>query len=274
MQKMRIKDSPQPSYLMENEEESIRLASKTDEARLRAQALWAGIKPGMRVADIGCGSGRTTAALRELVDPEGSVIGVDFSADRLDYAGRNYGGPGIEFRQMNILDLPDGLGGFDFVWARFLLEYYSKESFEIARKLTSILKPGGILCLIDLDYNCLTHYGLSERLEAFIRASMKKLQAEKNFDPYVGRKLYSYLYDLDYRDIRVDMQAHHLIYGELNPIDAFNWFKKMEIALPKAGPKEFEGEYGELVEEFKTFFSDPRRFTYTPLICCAGIKPE
>ena len=28
-----------------------------------------------------------------------------------------------------------------------------------------VLKPGAILCLIDLDYNCLTHFEMPERLE-------------------------------------------------------------------------------------------------------------
>ena len=40
------------SYLMENESETYRLDIKTDENIVKEQALWAGIKPGMRVADL------------------------------------------------------------------------------------------------------------------------------------------------------------------------------------------------------------------------------
>jgi ubiquinone/menaquinone biosynthesis C-methylase UbiE len=259
---------------MENEAESYRLSLKTEESKVREQALWAGIKPGMRVADIGCGSGKTSAILHKLVQPGGAVVGVDFSEERLDYARRHYGGPGIEFRRKDILELPDDLGEFDFVWVRFLLEYYKKESFDIARNLTQRIKEGGILCLIDLDYNCMSHYGLPPHLDAFITTAIAALQAEANFDPYVGRKLYSYLYDLGYKDIRVDLQAHHLIYGELKPTDAFNWFKKLEVALQKIDCRadRFGGAYEKTIEELKVFFADPRRFTYTPLICCSGIK--
>src|SRR4030095_2248997 len=46
----------------------------------------AGIKQGMRVADIGCGVGMVTQLLAEMVGPTGEVVGVDFSADQLKQA--------------------------------------------------------------------------------------------------------------------------------------------------------------------------------------------
>ena len=49
-----------PKYLMEDDQESVRLDRKTDPATVEKQALWAGLKPGMRVADLGCGAGKTT----------------------------------------------------------------------------------------------------------------------------------------------------------------------------------------------------------------------
>ena len=49
------------SYLMENLEEAIRLEMKTDPEAVRKQALWCGLKPGMRVLDAGCGPGMITS---------------------------------------------------------------------------------------------------------------------------------------------------------------------------------------------------------------------
>jgi len=48
-------------YLMESDEEALRLDIKTVPALVEAQARWAGIEPGMRVADLGCGAGKTTS---------------------------------------------------------------------------------------------------------------------------------------------------------------------------------------------------------------------
>ena len=56
-------------YIMESHREIDRLEQKTGFDSVRDQALWAGLVPGMRVADIGCGSGRTTSFLKELTGP-------------------------------------------------------------------------------------------------------------------------------------------------------------------------------------------------------------
>src|SRR5512145_191341 len=86
---------PKNRYLMESAEEALRLDVKTDEQSVARQALWAGVGPGMRVADIGCGPGRTTAVLQRLVQPGGEAVGVDLSRQRLGYAEEQYGDTGI-----------------------------------------------------------------------------------------------------------------------------------------------------------------------------------
>jgi ubiquinone/menaquinone biosynthesis C-methylase UbiE len=261
-------------YLMESNEETLRLDLKTDAKIVEQQALWAGIKPGMRVADLGFGSGKTSFYLHKLVQPNGEVVGVDIAEERIKYAKKHYRKKGIEYILRDIRDPLDDLGMFDFIWVRFVLEYYRSESFHIVKNISSILKPGGTLCLIDLDYNCLNHFGLSERLRRTIYGVTKAMEKNADFDPYVGIKLYSFLYDLGYQDIDVSMAPHHLIFGELNERDAFNWTKKLEVAVKRLGYefKEYKGGYEEFFEEFTKFFSNPRRFTYTPLISCKGLK--
>lgn len=261
-------------YLMEHNEETYRLDLKTDADVVEKQAIWAGIKPGMRVADLGYGSGKTSFYLHKLVQPNGEVVGVDISEDRIKYAKKHYNKKGIKYILRDIRNPLDDLGMFDFIWVRFVLEYYRTESFDIVKNISSILKPGGIICLIDLDYNCLNHFGLSKKLQKTFHGIMKALEKNADFDPYVGIKLYSFLYDLGYQDIDVNMAPHHLIFGEATEIDTFNWQKKVGIAVKRSGYhfKEYKGRYEAFYEDFKRFFSDPRRFTYTPLISCKGRK--
>lgn len=262
-------------YLMENEEENFRLDAKTDPVTVEEQAVWAQIKPGMRVADLGCGSGKTTSVLRRLVQPGGTVAGVDISEGRIEFARSHYAAEGIDFIRNDIRLPLDELGSFDLIWIRFVLEYYRSNAFEIVRNVSRILKPGGILCLIDLDLNCLNHFDLPESLERTIFAWARWVEERLNFDPYAGRKLYSYLYDEDYEDIAVSVRAHNVIYGELGTTDAFNWMKKIEVVAGKSGfgfDQYKDGKDG-IAAEFSRFFSDPRRFSYTPLICARGRKP-
>jgi SAM-dependent methyltransferase len=262
-------------YLMENLEESLRLDQKTDPQVVERQARWAGLQPGMRVADLGCGSGKTTSVLYDLVKPAGEAIGVDFAPSRYEFANTHYNSSGVRFICRDVRDPLDDLGFFDFIWIRFLLEYYRSGSFEMVKHLSTILKPGGILCLIDLDHNCLNHYGLSEKLEKTVFEISALAQTKGNFDPWAGRKLYSFLYDLGFEQLSVNVSAHHVIFGPPNETDTFNWLKKVEVAPRKMQYDfpQYNGSYSDFLEEFSAYFRDPRRFIYTPIIACRGIKP-
>ena len=264
------------NYLMESDDEALRLDLKTYSNEVENQARWAGLRPGMRVADLGCGSGKTSYLLNRLTKPNGRTVGIDFAEQRVAYARKHYTDSGIEFLRKDIREPIDDLGMFDFIWIRFVLEYYRLNSFDILNNVIKILKPGGIICVIDLDHNCLNHFGMSPRLEKATYEIMQALEIKADFDPYVGRKLYAYLYDLGCQKINVRLDPHHLIFGELKEVEAFNWIKKVEIAGKKAGYhfEGYENGYDEFFEEFKQFFSNPRRFTYTPVICCRGIKPN
>lgn len=263
-------------YLMESEDEALRLELKTDTSIVEKQAIWAGIKPGMRVADIGCGPGITTRTLHTLTDPNGETVGIDFSEPRIKYAQEHHRVQGIKYILEDIRNPLDKLGLFDFVWVRFVLEYYLIDSVKIVQNLLNILKPGGVLCLIDLDHNCLSHHGIPERLINTVRDIMMELQSKANFDPYVGRKLYSFLYDLSFENIVVDVSAHHNIYGFLTKNDEYNFLKKVEIAPQKIKYKfnEYKEGYSEFIKEAEESFKNPRRFTYTPIILCKGNKPK
>jgi hypothetical protein len=120
----------------------------------------------------------------------------------------------------------------------------------------------------------MNHYGLSERLENALCRLMAELETNFDFDSRIGRKLYSFLYDLGYEEIDVHVGAHHSIFGKLKHSDAFNWSQKVEVAARHSGYPfdEYPGGFKEFFEDFQRFFSDPRRFTYTPIISCRGVR--
>ena len=264
------------SYLMENLEEAIRLEIKTDPEVVRRQAHWCGLEPGLRVLDAGCGPGKITFILHGMIQPGGEVLGIDYSEERIRHAEQHYGGQsGITFRVHDLREPLDGMGPFDLIWVRFVLEYNRLEGPDIIRNLTHCLAPGGSLCLLDLDHNCLNHYELPEHMENILFELAAVAQEKYNFDPYAGRKLYAYLYDMGYEDIRMDLVPHHLIYGEVGEVDSYNWIKKGQVASAKAPETmaQYPGGVASFFSDFTGFFHDRRRFTYTPLILCKGIKP-
>ncbi|MBS3779723.1 MAG: class I SAM-dependent methyltransferase [Desulfovermiculus sp.] len=265
-----------PEFMMENEQEALRLDLKTDPQAVKQQALWAGLKPDMNVADLGCGAGITTHCLRQVLSAEANIYGVDFSQQRIDYAKKHYSGNGITYLLKDIRDpsLQD-LGGFDFIWIRFVLEYYYSQAFSILENVIKTLNPGGILCLIDLDHNCLCHYGLPARLMNTISGIIEHLHRTRDFDPYAGRRLYSFLYDLGMHQIDVNVSAHNVYYGQIPENQVFNSLKKLEVAGKNSGYgfEEYGGDYQLFLHEFTSIFFNSRRFSYTPLVSCRGFLP-
>jgi ubiquinone/menaquinone biosynthesis C-methylase UbiE len=264
------------SYLMDNVDESIRLEIKTDPDAVRKQAIWCGLKPGMRVLDAGCGTGKISSILGEMVGPGGEVVGLDYSEERISYARNKYGQEhALTFGVHDLRDVLPDTESFDLVWVRFVLEYNRIESREIIDNLTACLKPDGLLCLLDLDNNCLSHYELRPDMKRILEQLINKVERDYDFDPFCGRKLYSYLYDREYRNISVEMMPHHLFYGEIASTDMFNWIKKVEVASKRLAPvfEEYPGGYETFFGDFEQFFRSPRRFTYTPLILCKGTRP-
>jgi SAM-dependent methyltransferase len=264
------------NYLLEDPDEFRRLEVKTDPEAVRKQAYWCEVKPGFRVLDVGCGSGKTTAILHELVQPGGEVVGVDTSAQRVAFARAKYGNKkGISFRIHDATVPISGAEEFDLVWVRFFLEFHRQENFEIVKNLARCLRPGGSLCLLDLDHNCLNHYEMPPALEKALSDLIHILMREYNFDPYAGRKLYSHLYDLNFDDIQIHMVAHHLLFGSVREEEIFNWLKKVETVSRKAPEAcEYPGGWSTFFKDFEFFLRSPRRFTYTPLILCKGRKPH
>jgi SAM-dependent methyltransferase len=262
-------------YLMEDDQEAVRLDRKTDGATVEKQALWAGIKPGMRVADFGCGAGKTTFHLNKLCQPGGRTVGIDIAEQRIEYARKHYSHENIEYLAADIRKPLDDLGQFDFIYVRFVLEYYLNGSFDIVKNITQNLNPGGILCLIDLDCNCLRHFGFPDRLNRATIGVMDWLEKKCNFDPYVGVKLYSFLYDLGYSEIDVSLSAHNMFFGQLKENEKLFSMQKAEIGGRNSGYPfdEYDGNFDEFLEEIKIFFNDERVFYYTPLIACRGSKP-
>lgn len=112
-----------------------------------------GIRPGMRVADLGCGVGQVTAELAELVSPLGHVVGVDLSAAQLREGEKHCLARGLTnvtwvAASATATGLPTA--SFDLVYCRFLL-LHLQEPDAALREMHRLLRPGGTLVCEDGD---------------------------------------------------------------------------------------------------------------------------
>lgn len=97
------------------------------------------VKPGMKIIDIGCGTGRSTHFLKER---GAHVVGVDMVEDFIKKGQEMY--PSLDLRVMNAtsLDFPDN--HFDFVFFSNQGIDYSDRREEILKEAYRVTKSGAI----------------------------------------------------------------------------------------------------------------------------------
>jgi cyclopropane fatty-acyl-phospholipid synthase-like methyltransferase len=112
----------------------------------------AGIRPGMRVLDLGCGAGDVAFVAAGLVGAEGQVVGVDRSPQALARArlrARQRGLAQVLFVEGDVYDPAPG-GPFDAIVGRLVLMYVPDPAAVLRRQAT-VLRPGGLVVPIELD---------------------------------------------------------------------------------------------------------------------------
>jgi ubiquinone/menaquinone biosynthesis C-methylase UbiE len=112
----------------------------------------AGVSPGMRVLDVGCGAGDVSMLAAALVGSGGSVVGVDVNPDILQRARQRTAEQGLanlEFREGDARTADVG-SGYDAVVGRLVLMYMADPA-QAVRALSRRVRPGGIVAFQEQD---------------------------------------------------------------------------------------------------------------------------
>lgn len=149
-----------------------------------------GVRAGWRCLDVGCGSGDVTLEIARLVGENGSVVGIDIDATKLELARieaaesalRN-----VEFRIVDVNDWTEPLG-YDLVYCRFLLQHLS-QPLDLIRRMWAAVKDGGALVVEDTDFEGLHCEPPNAGFEFYARTYPSTL-ARFGGDANLGRKLY------------------------------------------------------------------------------------
>jgi SAM-dependent methyltransferase len=154
------------------------------EALLRA----AGIGGAMRVLDLGTGLGHVALQVAQLLEPGGSVLGVDQAERLLEIAERRRvaaGADNVRFLQADARTFrPDE--PFDAVVARLLL-FHLSDRHEVLRRQLDALRPGGTMVLIEVDNGAMRgepEVPLIEAVRGWIEAAFRSVGA----DPRIGAR--------------------------------------------------------------------------------------
>ncbi len=189
----------------------------------------AGIRPGMRVLDLGCGAGDVAFVAAGLVGPDGSVVGVDRSPDALARARLRAGQRGlaqVQFVEGDVNEPAPG-GPFDAIVERLVL-WTVPDPAALLRRQAAVLRPGGLVVPIEVDLSTIrslpeTAFGTQGKswvVEAFAKAGMSML----------GPRLWAILQEAGLRPLgMIGVQPH---FGPGDEVGIAFLVETMRVAAP------------------------------------------
>jgi ubiquinone/menaquinone biosynthesis C-methylase UbiE len=113
----------------------------------------AGIRPGMRVLDIGSGAGDVAMLAAEMVGPTGSVVGLDRDSASVAWAAKRVAEAGIaniHFQTAQFNEFTDSRP-FDALVGRFILLYLPDPTATL-RHLAQSLRSGAAIAFFEPDF--------------------------------------------------------------------------------------------------------------------------
>jgi ubiquinone/menaquinone biosynthesis C-methylase UbiE len=150
-----------------------------------------GIRTGMRVLDVGSGSGDVAFLAAELAGASGEVVGTDLAAaavERANGRARSRGARNVKFVEGDPAEM-EFEQAFDAIVGRLVL-MYSPDPEGTLRKLARHLRPGGLMVFQEIDIsNCrsLPNAPIFERATGWITRTFHATGARTQ----MGLELYS-----------------------------------------------------------------------------------
>ncbi|MDM8555744.1 methyltransferase domain-containing protein [Desulfococcaceae bacterium HSG7] len=258
---------------MDHSKESKRLSAKVNSEKFVKEYLDKHLTDAKDILEVACGPGVILDSAANAF-PCANFIGIDTSKERICDAFENLSGRANATNLLgNALYLPFQSECFDFVFTRFLLQYLPNPE-DAVTEMVRVCKPGGKLLLQDLDGQLQWYFPEDKNLKAKIDKVVAYLHKNTGFDPFVGRKLFSFLQTLGLENIQVRADSYNLSWGKMDAKSFQLWETKLEIVIPVMikvlGGKQ---EAYKLKKACLDYFSREDTLVYSVVFTVCGEKP-
>ncbi len=225
---------------MDAEQRKLREWFEREQAQPRNAVVGAldglGLRPGDRIADIGCGPGVHIPQMLARIQPGGTVTGIDTNPDRLavgrELLGRELDAGAVQLIEGDLHALDPDLQPFDLVWMSLVL-HHEEIPVDVIRSLREIVRPGGRIAILDGDD--LASFPLipwPPQLELAVRRAVVAAAGETQDGRWFGRRFTARSMPAIFADAGLDeIQVRGFVDIEQGPLttareaELRNWFR-------------------------------------------------
>lgn len=170
---------------------------------------WLGLRDGMKVLDVGAGPGFISELLLENL-PNIQVTALEIDNKLLDVAKQRlvrFQPYRINYAESSIMNTHLESNQYDFVIARFVFQHLD-DPIKAAREIFRLLKPGGIVAIIDSDRE-LSGISEPEYLLNKNNSILKTIEKSARWNREIGRNLLKILRASGFSDLDFEAVTIH-----------------------------------------------------------------
>jgi ubiquinone/menaquinone biosynthesis C-methylase UbiE len=239
--------------------ETDRLRQQADELAADSAALLdrAGLAPGQRAIDLGCGPRGALDLMAGRVAPGGSVVGVDADPNHVA-AARQFVAeqqlPGVEVLTADARATGLPTGSFDVVHCRTLLITLPEPATVVA-EMVRLARPGGWVVALepDTEYSmCYPPNRAFDRIGELFTVAFSRNGA----DPMLGRKVSELFRHHGLHEVGVDVRPQMFPPGHTRRTIRLDLVRSMRALIIEMGLAD-ETELGKLDRQARDHLNDP-----------------
>jgi ubiquinone/menaquinone biosynthesis C-methylase UbiE len=164
-----------------------------------------GVRPGMRLLEIGCGPGTVTVDLGRRVGDEGEVVGIDLDSEMIARAEQHSAEAGLGARvrhhQADAAALPFSDNSFDGCRAERVF-LHLREPLRALENMVRVTKPGGWVVVAETDFASLSF----DTSETETERCLVRVRGERLFhNGFAGRQLYRLFQEAGLADVKLEV---------------------------------------------------------------------
>jgi len=234
-----------------------------------------GVRPGMRVLDLGCGPGFVSLELAERVGATGEVVALDEARHWTEWLALQAKERGLAnvrtvCARIQQADLQEQ--SFDLVFSRWVFSFL-RDPGAVATLVARFLVPGGVLAIEDYNHEGVSVFPESEGFRAVVRAT-RALYKTSGGDQFVMGRIPAIFAaaGLETVEIRPNVICGGPESGAFRWADSF--FPRFSAVYEQKGLMS-PAERALFLREWEARKQDPHAIFYSPMVVDAvGRKPR